>query len=130
MAILTFLSVLEVVGVHADQINKYGGSHGIRDMGLLESAVFRPQTSFGGQYLYKSIFDKAAALGQSIILNHPFIDGNKRTGIVSMIVLLKANGYKLKVSQSDLIRMALKIAKEETEFEDIAAWLKKNSKKA
>lgn len=130
MATLTFLSVEEVIAVHADQVNRYGGSHGIRDLGLLESATFRAQTSFGGQYLYKTIFDKAAALGQSIILNHPFLDGNKRTGIVSIILFLKVNGYNLRVSQKDLINMTLKIAKEEIQVEEIADWLKKNSKKA
>ena len=129
MATLTFLSVQEVIGVHADQVNRYGGSHGLRDLGLLESATFRAQTSFGGVYLYKTIFDKAAALGQSIILNHPFIDGNKRTGVVSMMMFLRANDRKLNVSQDDLVNTALRIAKEEVQIQEIAAWLKKNSSK-
>jgi death-on-curing protein len=75
----------DILNLHQFSIQKYGGSDGLRDSGLLESAIARPFQSFGGEDLYPSIFEKAAALGESLIINHPFIDGNKRTGTVAMI---------------------------------------------
>ena len=75
----------DILNLHQFSIQKYGGSDGLRDSGLLESAIARPFQSFGGEDLYPSIFEKAAALGESLIINHPFIDGNKRTGACSLL---------------------------------------------
>lgn len=124
-----FLSLEEIITIHVDQIERYGGSHGIRDLILLESAVFRPQSTFGGEELYSSIFEKAAALTHSIIMNHPFIDGNKRTGMVSSLIFLELNGYNLAVNQKSLVNAALCIATKKWNIEDFINWLKKNSKK-
>src|SRR3990172_10842143 len=95
--VIFFITLEQLLTIHEDQIDRYGGSHGIRDLNLLESALFRPQTTFSGEDLYKTIFDKAAALMHSLILNHPFVDGNKRTAVVAAIIFLLQNGWMLKV---------------------------------
>jgi len=82
----------DILNLHKYSIQKYGGSEGLRDSGLLESAIARPFQTFGGEDLYPSVFEKAAALGESLIINHPFIDGNKRTGAVAMAALLEDEG--------------------------------------
>lgn len=129
MDTIFFLTLEHIITIHSNQIDGYGGSHGIRDISLLESAVFRPQTTFGGEEMYESIFDKAAALVQSIIMNHAFLDGNKRTGMVSGIIFLEINRYSLVVSQKELVKTAIRIAKKEMGIVEIAGWLKKNSKR-
>ena len=78
---MKYLTSHRVLFIHDQVIRRTGGSYGVRDLGLLESAVYRPQTTFDAQDLYLSIFDKAAALLQSLLKNHPFIDGNKRTAL-------------------------------------------------
>ena len=80
-----YLKLEEVIAIYYDQIERYGGSHGIRDLNLLTSAVYRPQVSFGRKNLYPDIYAKASALMHSIMLNHPFVDGNNRTGITATI---------------------------------------------
>src|SRR3989344_1580898 len=104
-----FLTLEQLVTIHNDQIERYGGSHGIRDLGLLESALLRPQTTFGGQDLYLTIFDKAASLLHSLLMNHAFVDGNKRTAMTTTLVFLELNGYTLSVSQDQLVQTALRI---------------------
>ncbi|MDO8461149.1 MAG: type II toxin-antitoxin system death-on-curing family toxin [bacterium] len=126
---IIYLTLEQVLLIHEDQIVRYGGSSGLRDVSLLESAIFRPQSSFGGEDLYLTIFDKASALMHSLILNHSFIDGNKRTGTASMLVFLELNEYRLHVSQKALIEIALKIESKKINMEELADWLKKNSKK-
>ena len=76
----------DVLKLHEASINDFGGANGIRDLGLLESAIARPFQTFGGEYLYLTAFEKAAALGESLIINHPFLDGNKRTGIICSLI--------------------------------------------
>ncbi|MCJ7584226.1 MAG: type II toxin-antitoxin system death-on-curing family toxin [Anaerolineales bacterium] len=78
--------------------NRRGGAHGVRDLAMLESAVARPQTTFGGKDLYPDLFTKVAALLDSLINDHPFVDGNKRTGITAAALFLRRNGYRLKAS--------------------------------
>jgi len=124
-----FLSFEEVIAIHHDQINRYGGSHGIRDLNLLISAISRPQASFAGKDLYPNLFLKAAALVHSLTLNHPFIDGNKRTAIVSCARFLYINGYVFKVSKKELVETALKIESKDWDIEKISSWLKKYSRK-
>ena len=84
---MKYISIDEVVAIHFELINQFGGSQGMRDFGLLHSAVERSRASFGGEDLYPDIFSKAAALLHSLILNHPFIDGNKRTSYVSLSLI-------------------------------------------
>lgn len=129
MKSIVFLTFEEVVAIHHDQINRYGGSHGIRDLGLLMSAISRPQVSFAGKDLYPNIFTKAAALMQSLILNHPFVDGNKRTAVVASARSLFVNSYILKSNKKELIAIALNIGVKNWNIEKVSFWLKKNSKK-
>ena len=82
----------DILNLHKYSIQKYGGSEGLRDSGLLESAIARPFQTFGGEDLYPSVFEEAAALGESLIINHPFINGNKRSGAVAMSALLEDEG--------------------------------------
>lgn len=124
-----YLTLEQIIVIHEDQIVRYGGSSGLRDVSLLESAVFRSQSSFGGEDLYPTIFDKASALMRSLIFNHPFIDGNKRTGTVSMLVFLELNGYRLQVNQKALVNAALDMESKKINVEKLAAWLKKYAKK-
>lgn len=123
-----YLTLEQILFIHEDQIDRYGGSQGLRDLALLESAVFRPQTTFGGFDLYRTLFDKAASLMHSLILNHPFIDGNKRTGMVSTFVFLELNGYRAKIEQDEVITTAMEIESKKFNIEKIADWLKTNSK--
>lgn len=117
------------MAIHHDQIERYGGSHGIRDLALLESAVQRPRSSFMGEDLYPDIFDKAAALIHSILLNHPFLDGNKRTSMASGAALLFLNGYELKVDQEEFVDVALAIESKKMNLAQISKWLKDHSRR-
>ncbi len=89
---IRYLTLIEVLHLHRQVINQSGGSLGVRDLGLLESAVAQPKMTFGGEDLYPTVIDKAAALAFSIIRNHPFVDGNKRTGHAAMETFLISNG--------------------------------------
>lgn len=124
-----YLTLEQVFLIHEDQLLRYGGSSGLRDLPLLESAIFRPQSSFGGEDLYSSIFEKAAALMHSLLLNHPFVDGNKRTATTSMLVFLELNNYRLQVSQKALVEVAIKIESKQLNLEQIASWFRKYAKK-
>jgi death-on-curing protein len=117
----------DILSLHQFSIEKYGGSHGIRDSGLLESAIARPFQSFDGEDLYPSVFAKAAALAESLIINHPFIDGNKRTGTVAMIAFLEENGFHLSTTDTALYNLVISISTGETKFEEIVEWLKANT---
>ncbi len=129
MAETRFLTIEQVLAIHDDQIERYGGGHGIRSLPLLESAVFRPQTTFGGEDLYETIFDKAAALIHSLIMNHAFSDGNKRTGTVSGIIFLEINGYKIEVGKGIIYKTAVAIEQEKWSIGKISSWLRSRSKK-
>lgn len=129
MAKTIFLSLEQILAIHHDQIERYGGSHGIRDLSLLESAIHRPQASFMGEDLYQSIFDKAAALIHSMILNHPFIDGNKRTGTVTGAAFLHFNNWDIKVSQDELLELSLNVESKKWDITQLSNWLKDHSKK-
>lgn len=101
----------------------------MRDVGLLDSALARPAASFAGEHLYKTIFDKAAALIHSLLLNHPFADGNKRTATYLGYRFLEINGYLLKVSNKELVQFALNVESKKLDLPKISAWLKKHSRK-
>ena len=105
-----FLTLDEVLAIHADQIRRYGGSHGVRDMGLVESAVAMPQASFGGQYLHGSVAEMAAAYLFHLAQNHPFIDGNKRAALAAALAFLWINGKPLEATDDDLTDLVMDIA--------------------
>lgn len=129
MSEINFLELDEVLAIHHDQISKYGGSHGVRNLDLLISAIARPQATFGGEDLYPNVFAKAAALIHSLVLNHPFVDGNKRTAVVATARFLFINGFALKVTKGELVNLPIKIDSKELDLESAAFWLKKHSKK-
>src|SRR3990172_82947 len=110
----------EVVAIHFRVTQKTGGSQGVRDWDLLNSALARPQSTFGGEDLYPSIELKAAALIQSLLLNHPFIDGNKRTALVSTEYFLYLNGEKIEASQKERVDFALWVENKKPTIEKIA----------
>ncbi len=105
-----FLGLDEVIEIHRDQIDHYGGRAGIRDMALLQSAVAMPQASFSGEYLHTDIFEMAAAYLFHIVQNHPFVDGNKRVGAVAALVFLVLNGVKVRVPNHALVETVLAVA--------------------
>lgn len=124
-----YITLEEVLAIHHDQIERYCGSHGIRDINLLISAIERPKSSFMGEDLYPTIFDKAAALMHSILLNHPFLDGNKRTSMVSASFLLHFNNWDLQVKQEELVEAALAVESKKWNLAQISKWLKEHSVK-
>ena len=126
---ITYLTLEQVLLIHEEEIDKYGGSHGIRDFALLESAILRPQTTFGGVDLYPTVFNKAASLIHSLLLNHPFVDGNKRNAIASALIFLELNGYTFTTSNKNLVSTALSIENKKWSLEKISSWLKKHSRK-
>ena len=124
-----YLPFDDVIKIHDDMIKHYGGSYGIRDEGLIRSAIARPQATFGGEDLYDTIFDKAAALFHSLMFNHAFVDGNKRTTVTTTARFLSMNGYELETTQEELVDFPLKVENNHLSLEQIAAWLEKYSKK-
>ncbi len=110
-------------------VKRFGGSFGVRDLGLIESAVERPKATFDGNDLYPDIFLKAVAIMHSILKNHAFVDGNKRTAYSSCGIFLKINGYQLQNMHKESLEFALNVENNTLELEEIAAWLKKHSKK-
>jgi death on curing protein len=120
---MRFLTLIEVLKVHRRVIEQSGGAFGIRDVGLLESAIAQPRMTFGGADLYPSLLEKAAALGFSIIMNHPFVDGNKRTGHAATETFLVLNGMEINASVDEQERMVLAIASGELGREAFVEWL-------
>lgn len=126
---IKYLSVEEVLTAHTELVRRYGGSHGIRAQGLLESAIFRPQGSVFGEDAYPTLFEKCAVLGYSLIKNHPFIDGNKRTGFAAMHLMLLINGHDLTSIFKEEVAMAEAVVSGKMHELKIAQWLKEHSKK-
>ncbi|MBI3069767.1 MAG: type II toxin-antitoxin system death-on-curing family toxin [Candidatus Levybacteria bacterium] len=129
MSKIKFLTVPQVLFIHDQMVKRFGGSLGIRDVGLVESAVARPQVTFDGKHLYISTFDKAAALLQSLLKNHPFIDGNKRTALTSVGLFLKMNGYKLVNAGEEEIEFGIRVDNQRLSIGEIARWLKEHTKR-
>ncbi len=122
-----YLTLPQILFLHARLIDETGGSHGLRDLGLLESAGARPQATFDGNDLYPDLFSKAAALMDSLINNHPFVDGNKRTGITATGLFLQRNGYRLTATNAELETFTLQVAGQRINITDIAVWLQAHS---
>jgi len=123
-----FLTLDEVLEIHREMIERYGGSAGIRDAGLLESAVAMPQAGFGDTYLHSNLFEMAAAYLFHLVQNHPFVDGNKRVGAMAAFVFLRINGWILTASESEFERMVRQVAEGEMKKEKIASFLQRNTK--
>jgi death-on-curing protein len=124
-----YLTAEQLLFIHSRIIDETGGSHGVRDVGLLKSAIARPRATFGGNDLYPDILQKAAALMDSVVNNHPFLDGNIRTAVTAVGMFLQLNDFHLTASQKTLVRFTLDVATKKLSIEQAAAWLQKNTLK-
>ena len=120
---MRMLSKNQVLALHAALLEEFGGTDGIRDMGMLESALAAPFQTFGGESLYPSLQAKAAQLGFGLVCNHPFLDGNKRTGAHVMLVFLALNGVELRYEQQELIDVFLSVASDGSDWRDLQQWI-------
>ncbi|MDA9915791.1 type II toxin-antitoxin system death-on-curing family toxin [Luminiphilus sp.] len=119
-----YIRVEDILAIHADQIERYGGAEGIRDPGLLEAALFRPQTGY-----YPTLIDEAAALWESLSQSHPFVDGNKRTAFAATYVFLAINGLDIIATDDDVQDFVLGLyATSSITFDNLRAWLSENTK--
>jgi len=121
------LTLMEVLELHRRVIEQSGGALGIRDLGLLESAIAQTRMTFGGEDLYPSLLEKAAALGFSIIMNHPFLDGNKRTGHAATETFLVLNGLEINAPVDEQEHVVLAITSGELGREAFVEWLQLNT---
>jgi death-on-curing protein len=119
-----YLTLVEVLDLHFQISEQSQGAMGIRDLGALESAIAQPRMTFGGEDLYPTVVDKASALGFSIVMNHPFIDGNKRTGHAAMETFLVLNGLEINASVDEQERVILALAAGDLERDAFTNWLK------
>lgn len=124
-----FLTLEEVLEIHAEMIDRYGGSAGVRDQGVLESAIAAPQSGFGGQYLHTDLYHMAAAYLFHITKNHPFIDGNKRVGAMAAFVFLRLNKLDLTATQSAFERTVRAVPESKISKDEIANFFKKHTRR-
>ena len=120
---MTRITKKQVLMLHKQLIDEYGGSHGVRDENLLESALETPFQSFGGEELYPSVQAKAARLCYGLVKNHSMVDGNKRIGAHAMLVFLALNGRELEYTQKELSNIILEIAAGSKECDDLIQWI-------
>jgi death-on-curing protein len=119
-----FLSLDDLLESHAEQIATYGGSDGIRDLNLLQSALAQPAATFDGAYLHADLFEMAAAYLYHIVLNHPFVDGNKRVGLEAALVFLAINGWSVEAPDDEIVELVLRTAQALTTKDEIAYFLR------
>jgi len=124
-----YLSLAQLLRLHEMQIRAFGGSTGVRDRGGAEAAFGRPSMTFGGEDLYPDIEAKAAALMHSLVMNHPFVDGNKRAGAAAAELLLNVNGVDLTAEDEELLHITLAVARGEVNAEALAIWLRQRSRR-
>ena len=126
---MIILTTDEVIGLHKKLIQATGGSHGIRDMRLLESSVMSCTQTFGSEELYPTVIEKASRLAFSVCKNHPFIDGNKRVAVTVLLVVLRMNGVTLSFTQQELITLGLGIADGSIDYDNIIEWVRDHIQK-
>ena len=124
-----YLSLEQVLDLHRVQIRRFGGAAGLRDRGALEAALGRSQMTFGGEDLYPDIEAKAAALMHSLVMNHPFVDGNKRVGAHACVLFLLSNDMEPTFSPAELAEVTLAVARGEVGAEALAIWLRQRSRR-
>jgi death on curing protein len=122
-----YLTPEQVLFLHSRLLAETGGSHGVRELGLLLSALGRPQGTFDGKDLYPDLFLKTAALMDSLVRNHPFVDGNKRTAITAAAFFLRINGFQLVVENNEMVRFTLACAQSQLSLDEIRNWFKQYS---
>lgn len=125
---IEFLTVEVVLALHRRQLERFGGGTGLRDLGLLESAVAQPQASFGGVYVHEGLFAMAAAYLFHIVANHPFVDGNKRAGLLAAQVFLDVNGITLEHDSEAFYELTMGVAEGRTDKSDVAVELERIAK--
>jgi death-on-curing protein len=126
--VTTYISLEQVLDLHRRQIRQFGGAAGLRDRGAVEEAAARPQMTFGGEDLYPEIADKAAALMHSLVMNHPFVDGNKRVGAHACILFLLANDVEPLFSPAELTEITRAVARGEVNAEALSIWLRQRTR--
>ncbi len=127
MMSIDFISVEDVLELHANQVALYGGDHGVRDLALLESAVAQAQATFGGEYLHTDIFEMAAAYLFHLVQNHPFLDGNKRAGAVAALVFLDINQIEIDAPPGSIYELTLSVATGQTGKAKIAEFFRSHA---
>jgi death-on-curing protein len=125
---VAYLTIEEVLLLHARLIQRTGGSGGVRDLGLLDSALARPRATFGGEDLYPELWHKAAALMHSLIKNHPFVDGNKRTALTATGLFLELNGYTMTATNEEALDFTRQVVLGKIDVEAMAAWLENHTR--
>jgi death on curing protein len=125
--VIRYLTPQQILFIHYRSIEATGGTHGVRDVGALQSAAARPQATFDGRELYPDLFAKAGALFESLAKNHPFVDGNKRTAVTSAALFLRINGFSLVTDNDDLYEFTMKMATGEAVAAEAAQWLRERT---
>lgn len=125
-----FLSLDQIFAIHKDQLGLYGGESGLRDMGLLQSALAMPPSGFGDEYFHKDLYEMGAAYLFHIVKNHPFVDGNKRVGFVASYIFLRLNGVLVTASEDAYEKMTLDVAQGKVDKAAVAAFFRKYSRKS
>ena len=120
---MRYLTLNEVLDLYQQVMEQSGGAVGIRDLNALESAVAQPRMTFGGEELYPTVVEKASALGFSLVMNHPFVDGNKRIGHAAMETFLVLNGFEINASVDEQERVILQLAASELDRDEFTKWL-------
>jgi death-on-curing protein len=123
--VAVFFTLDEVLAIHADQVHRYGGAPGIRDRGLLESALAMPEAEYAGEALHATLHEKAAAYLFHIARNHPFVDGNKRAGLAVALAFLEMNGVRVEATDDALVDLVLGVAKGQRSKADVAVFFQK-----
>ena len=125
-AVPKFLSLKQVLLIHQDQLARYGGAPGIRDIDLLKSALGIPPATYGGEFLHTDIFEMAAGYLFHIVKNHPFVDGNKRTGAVAALVFLSLNDIEIEAEEDEFEEMVLSVAQGRADKAAVTEFFRKN----
>ncbi len=123
---MILLTTDEIIALHEKLIEKTGGSHGLRERSLLESAVYSAISSFGDTEVYPTVEEKAARLMFALTSNHAFLDGNKRIGVFTMLMTLQLNNVKIKYTQTELVSLGISVASGEMRYEQILLWVKEH----
>ncbi len=121
---MRYLMLNEVLDLYRQLMEQFGGAMGIHDLNALESAIAQPRQTFGGAELYPTLVEKASALGYSLVMNHPFVDGNKRTGHAALETFLVLNGFELNAPVDEQEHIILRLAAGELQREDFTDWLR------
>ena len=122
---MQFLGLQEVLEIHRDQVTRYGGTAGIRDLNLLKSALGMPGATFNGEFLHTDVYEMAAAYLFHLVKNHPFLDGNKQVGAVAALVFLALNGHDFQAPEDDLAETVLAVARGEIGKSELTVFLRR-----